>query len=366
MKKKQEPVNNSNLVMQATKVEELDQLFNWLDMVRLDKNLFYNLPDLQQTFGDDAGLVMDIIVYLSHSYKNDLFGFSNFSLLEFCNIMGYKKANLQATHPDIKSGKFPAPSMDEHEFKSIFEYTLWRMASRNIPLSNTEKTQIPSMKEVNVKFVQVFSDLKVMYDIKKMDRRVYSYKLGQGFLENMLQFYITMSISNYLKVATNKHKDRIRSLYTHLAGMRHVVANNKITKLTPNFNMLCGIAGVPKNSLPKHKKEVLDKYLKQISEESDLKFKYRFYVAAKQKQAYSLELEFEDTFTFEGERKNIFFSELNILLRQIYVSVYPKYSSDHDLFQKWLNNRSKDIELKQRFSLQLDEKRRFSTKNLVS
>ncbi len=320
----------------------------WLDRVRLDRNIFYNLPDIQRNFKEDATLARDIIIFLAHSYKTDLFGYTNFSISDFCKLMGYKAPNLQKAHPIFESGLIKPPTLQGHEFKSVFEYTMYRLAANNIPLSRIEKTQIPSMKELNVSFVQIISDIRVSYHEDRPQKRFYSFKLGRGFVENLIGFYVTLSLKDYLRVASNKNSGRIKNLYIYLAGMLNVLIYNNTNILTPNFDLLCEIAGI-EDSLPKHRKATLHKYLKIIAENSDLKFQIEFYTEKGQKQAYSIRLLFDPLHLHpEGNKKNLFFKLLNERLRQAFDDRFPQYVDNFELLQQWLTNREFDKELKDR------------------
>ena len=53
----------------------------WLDRVRLDRNLFYNLPDIQRNFKEDATLARDIDVYKRQALKSDKTGLKLYNFL---------------------------------------------------------------------------------------------------------------------------------------------------------------------------------------------------------------------------------------------------------------------------------------------
>lgn len=65
----------------------LNAVEKFQDNVRFDRNLFLNLSDLENTFGEDAPLAKDIIVFMAHQFKSDLFGYTSFSLMDFCKKM---------------------------------------------------------------------------------------------------------------------------------------------------------------------------------------------------------------------------------------------------------------------------------------
>jgi hypothetical protein len=118
--------------------------------------------------------------------------------------------------------------------------------------------------------------------------------------------------------------------------------------MTPNFDLLCEIANI-EDQLPKHRKFTLHKYLKNIAENSDLKFQIEFYTDKGQNQAYSIRLTFNSNqLHLEGNKKNLFFKLLNERLRQAFDDQFPQYVDNFELFQKWLTNREYDKELKDR------------------
>lgn len=119
--------------------------------------------------------------------------------------------------------------------------------------------------------------------------------------------------------------------------MKLYVVLQKSRKLSHN-DLLCEIANI-EYQLPKHRKFTLHKYLKNIADNSDLKFQIEFFAKKGQKQAYSIRLIFDSLqLHLEGNKKNLFFKLLNERLRQAF----------DDQFPQWLTNREYDKELKYR------------------
>jgi hypothetical protein len=330
--------------MQA--VELKNGLHSWIDQVRLDRNLFLNLPDINRSFNDDATLAKDIIVFMAHRYKADIFGYTSFNLNDFCATMKYKKPNLSKLHPLFEDPNNRPPMIEGYEFKSTFDYVMYQLAANNVPLSSVKSTQIPTLKAFNVSFIQIISDIKIVYDTRKPQNKIYSLSLGRGFMENLINFYVSISLTDYISVASNKHSGRIRNLYVYLAGMLPVLIYNKNTVLTPNFEMLCGIAGI-EDKEPKHRKQRLIKYLETIRNNTTLKFDPQFIVGKDQKQAYTINLTFDmSNVNVESIKKNMYFKNIYDSFKEAYCKRFPDRPDDFENFQNWLTDRENDQAIK--------------------
>ena len=51
---------------------------------RIDQSVADNLKDIERSFGMDSGIVTDFIVFVTKKLKTDLFGYTRFTLSEFC------------------------------------------------------------------------------------------------------------------------------------------------------------------------------------------------------------------------------------------------------------------------------------------
>jgi len=327
----------------------------WIDQVRVDHNLFLNLSDIELTFQKDSVLARDFIIYLAHTYKADIFGYTEFCIADFCKVMQWNKKNIQKTHDlfqvdpeEGRSAQLP-PKVGQVEMKSFFDYVLYRLFSQKIILSKTEKTKVPTLNIVRATSIEVIRDLNILYDPKKPDRRIYQIKLERGFLENILNFYVTISLKDYLKVGSGWDNGRHKSLYLYLCGSRHGLIHRNETVLTPNFNLLCEIAGIATTiKEPRNRMVKLKKYLNEVSGNSDLKFEVKFFATKQQKYPYSVEIIFsKDKLTLESTRKNYLFNHMNGELRKGFAAKYPRYKEDDTMFQKWLTNRAADTDVKQ-------------------
>src|ERR1700712_3646406 len=68
-------------------------------IMRMDRNIVNYPVVFANNFGDDANLILDILGFISGRFKNNLFGYTSFTLSEFCNLYGHNKKNLMAPHP---------------------------------------------------------------------------------------------------------------------------------------------------------------------------------------------------------------------------------------------------------------------------
>src|SRR5690606_14222587 len=100
---------------------------------RIDRSVADNLNDIRKSFGEDAGIVKDFIVFISKNLKKDLFGYSKFTLKDFCKESGRNRQDLAKKHPYfIANPKAIIPEYFGHEFISVFDYALFNMLQKNI------------------------------------------------------------------------------------------------------------------------------------------------------------------------------------------------------------------------------------------
>jgi hypothetical protein len=118
---------------------------------------------------------------------------------------------------------------------------------------------------------------------------------------------------------------------------------------------LCNVAQINAKE-PKHRKETLNKYLQVLSNKRSLRYSYKFFVARGQRQAYSLEVQFDATARIlEAEKPNILFAELNKKLTELFTKLmetngmFKNYVdklmetegfSQYDCYQQFITNKN--------------------------
>lgn len=70
------------------------------NLVRLDKNLGYNITDFRKYDKRDQILLKNLIVYMSLNFQKNLFGFVTIDPCHFCKTMKYSRAELFRKHKD--------------------------------------------------------------------------------------------------------------------------------------------------------------------------------------------------------------------------------------------------------------------------
>ena len=347
----------ANLPKKVAESQQIkEEMIPFNNIVRFDQNVAFNLKDLPQNFQDDAPLIRDMILYFANQYKANLFGYCRFTINDFCRIMGYSKNHLQYKHPLIESGYMKAPEYRGHKFESIFEYTLFRIFQQKIVLSRPAKFVGNDMKGVNLKSLDVVSEIQVAYDENKPDRRIYDIRLADTFIGSIMELYVNIDLNDYLSIGNTKGNDKIKNLYLLLASFQHMALSTGDGKMdSVNFDLLCNVAQINAKE-PKHRKETLNKYLQVLSNKRSLRYSYKFFVARGQRQAYSLEVQFDATARIlEAEKPTILFAELNKKLTELFTKLMETNGmfknhvdklmetegySQYDCYQQFITNKN--------------------------
>jgi len=322
--------------------------------ITVDSNIAHNIGDLQKHYGDDSGLVRDMIIYLAYQFKYSMFGFTYLDLDDFSQVMGYSKKHLQDKHDQVKAnpeleraGKVEVHYQEEgkkkiktetHLFTSAFEYCLYQLGAKNLPISFTGKA--PQNGLFGIDFVQIITSIRVVVDVTKhKQRRYYKVRLGEDFVSNMLFYFTPMSLNEYL----NMPKDRLKSLYVLFSYYKHVHSYHqreleiKMDEVTKAIDLQYGTA--------KRTKQELKLLLDQLTLTS-LNFRYRFDHNRKQKQDYIIK------FWYEGQSQEDRAVSLNREFRKkLYMGLREYYIRTYELkfprqFHDWLSNNTADISVK--------------------
>ncbi len=305
-----------------------------LSPVRVERNIILNAADINEHYGTDAGLVRDLIVYICYNYTHNLFGFNRVSLTDFCKVMGYKKSNLSKRHPAAETRKHK-PNINGYEWSSQLEYTIYRMIKENIVF--TYKAKVPGMNIEGISSIPVLVDARVLYDSRRPQKRYYELKLSKEFISNLLSYYSTVFLEDYIAAGTQRNK----SLFMYLSMLQHVAMYKK-EEITPYFDHLCKIADIHYEN-NREKKRHLQKALREIQERTSLNFEFEFYKGAGQSHAYSIRIVFKE-FNKLSPKKEMFKNQLFNKLQDFYFYKYEKQYPN--LFQQWLGNNEYDTEIK--------------------
>jgi len=94
---------------------------------RIDRAVADNIKDIQRSFGNQSGIVQDFIVFISRRLKVDLFGYTRFTIQEFCRHTGRRRQELAMVHPDFASGKLLPPVIRGFAFQTVLDYALYTL-----------------------------------------------------------------------------------------------------------------------------------------------------------------------------------------------------------------------------------------------
>ncbi|MDO5666037.1 MAG: hypothetical protein Q4G63_12390 [Bacteroidia bacterium] len=163
------------------------------NLSRVPQSLSFDHNALERTYGEDATIIRDIIVYVSKNQMKNLFGEVEFSIEDFCKDMGYSRTTLQRTIQNFKNNPKTIPIIDNHKFDSPFEYALYRGLKENVVFHRQRDG-----KEV-FEAVQIIEKLEVVYDktTKKDTKRIYNIKLGARILDYLFTEYNLIDFNEY-------------------------------------------------------------------------------------------------------------------------------------------------------------------------
>ena len=316
---------------------------------RIDRSIADNLKSIESSFFDDAGIVKDFIVFISKRLKQDLFGFSTFTLNQFCKETGRNKQTLCELHPFFVNNKKAVPPVyNGHTFKTVFDFALLNMIRHNIVFDKSYTYNNKGETTHLAKF-SILQDIKLNHDRSSGSVKLYEIRLAPEVIEGFLQRYYTIDTKGYSKIGKGRGGDGRKSLYVLLEKTRHILLTKLIPSTKFTVDYLAGIAGIVVEE-PKNRKTSLKRVLEAMKNVGELNFTYKF-VRGDESQRYQedywVELTFHDL-AAEIQGDNIFFLKLMEELTAIFNSKYSnvEIKDEKDPFQRWITNNTRDIDLK--------------------
>jgi len=321
---------------------------------RIDRSLADNLKDIEKSFGEDAGIVTDFIVFISKIMKTDLFGYTRFTLSDFCRETGRNKQELCQVHPYfVNNPKAIAPEYYGHVYSTYFDYALFRMAQINIIFGKGQVITSQG-KETTIEKYSILKDIKLNINRNSNAVKIYNIRVSDELLDGFLQRYYTIETNGYKLVGKGKNGSGRKHLFIFIYKTRHllITQGQYITRLPLDY-----IASVCKIDVkePKNRKTSVKRALEHIKEIGKIPFTYRFVQGDPTKayqEEYWIELDFKLEHPIltllEPRGDNLFFKHLVSTLKSHYNTKYPSLviSDEKDAFQRWLNNSTKDLDEK--------------------
>src|SRR5690606_37979815 len=120
-----------------------------------------NLSDIRVSFEDYAGLALDFIVFISKRIKFDIFGYTCFTLQEFCKATGRNRGDL-AQRLSAEDLKKPY-EVEGYKFETVFEHLLIQLVRTNLLFSNVYTTKEKD-KIIKIESIRILHDVKLNFN----------------------------------------------------------------------------------------------------------------------------------------------------------------------------------------------------------
>ncbi len=315
---------------------------------RLDRAIAENLKDLRSCFEDDAGVVLDFIVFISARIKTDLFGYTRFTLKEFCETTGRHRQDLAMKHPLFREPGKRAPEIEGVRFESVFDYSLILMMRRNLIFSKV----IQSREEehlIQLESIRILQDVKIGVNRKSNQIKVYEVRLSEELLNGFIRRYYTIDICAYRKAGKGRGKEQRQALVIYLSVLRHILLSQSLYTTIVPIDFLAHQANVSVGKTLSHRNESVYSILQFIKEKTDFRFDYRV-CPVRNGQHKSVELIFQPADDRSDLiREHNFYFLLLKYLREFFESSAGKgaFSLDTEkaeAFQFWLNSKKDQSE----------------------
>jgi hypothetical protein len=321
---------------------------------RIDRSVADNLNDIRKSFGEDAGIVKDFIVFISKNLKKDLFGYSKFTLKDFCKESGRNRQDLAKKHPYfIANPKAIIPEYFGHEFISVFDYALFNMLQKNIIFAKSYTINTKN-EVIQLKNFPILKDIKLNRDRQSNTIKIYEIRISDEWLDGFISRYYTIETNGYPKIGKGRGGDGRKSLYIILQRTRHQLLSQNETTARFSVDYLADLAelAVEQN---RFRKKSLKRILDFFQEKGDFPFSYMFVKGDPSKpyqEEYWVELDFSSSVSINSLREkrgdHLFFNSLMTDLRNMFNIKHSKVAikDERDVFQRWLTNADADTEVK--------------------
>lgn len=323
------------------------------ELGRIDRAVADNIKDIERSFGAQAGLVQDFIVFISRRVQVDLFGFTRFTVADFCKCSGRSRQDLSVMHPDIVSGKITAPVVEGYAFRTVLDYALYSMLERNIIFSN--RYELRSKESVlSMHSFPILKDLRLNFGRGIKELKVYEVRLSDELLQGFLSRYYTVNTESYKLVGKGRGGDGRKRLLLYLSKLSHVVLSSGLSETLVPLDRLCEFGGI-RDERPSHRKQNLVRVLEHLICVGRFAFGYEFVL----RKGYMVRLVFKELADRRGliGAHNFYFRLLTGLRsafeagRTVHADFGPG-AQEKDPFQAWLADPDKDLELKARVLMQ--------------
>ncbi|MCT1526971.1 hypothetical protein ACS126_03150 [Sphingobacterium lactis] len=317
---------------------------------RIDRAVADNIKDVQRSFPEDAGIVLDFIIFITRKLQTDLFGFTRFTLQQFCRETGRNRQDLAVTHPLFEDGKKKPPTIQGYPLKTVMDYALYRMMERNIVFSNRYDI-MENGTTIHMHSFPILKDLRLNFDRRGNELKVYDVRLSDELLSGFLSRYYTVNTEVYKRSGKGRGGDSRKKLLIYLSKIHHVLMSmngpDEALETTVPIDRLCEFADVT-DAKPSHRKQGLTRILENLRVQGGFLFSFEF-VRAFGTRHYGVKLTFPHLDKQRLLQEHYFFRYLTNGLKAIFKeSESSKWllNSDSDPFQQWISDNRLDIQRK--------------------
>lgn len=308
---------------------------------RLDRAIAENLSDIRSCFEDCPGIVLDFIVFISGRIKTDLFGYTRFTLKDFCEATGRNRQDLAVKHPLFRDDKKKAPEIDGFKFETVFDYTMITMMQRNLIFKEVYETKADG-RTIRLESIRIISDVRLNFSRRSNEVKVYDVRISPEILDGFIRRYYTIDIDAYKLAGKGRGKENRQSLVIYLSVLRHLLFSQGINKTSVSLDILAKQGNVNMNKESFHLKEAILHLLNHLKEKARFPFEFRF-VRSETIHKYHVEFLFMETV-----HKNLLVNEHNFFyslmdnLKQFFNYQYGPLSNSikgqTEPFQTWLTS----------------------------
>ncbi|MCL4639386.1 MAG: hypothetical protein M5Z89_10390 [Olivibacter sp.] len=312
---------------------------------RIDRAIAENLSDIRVSFEEYAGLALDFIIFISKRIKFDLFGYTRFTLQEFCEATGRNRADLAQKLPSEYLQRKKPHIIEGYKFETVFEHLLIQLMKTNLLFSNVYTTKEKD-EIIKIESIRIIRDVKLNFNRRSNEIKRYEVRLSPELLEGFIKRYYTIDSEAYKLAGKGRGRENRQAVVIYLSVLRHVLFSQNTTTTTIAMDVISSYLNT-ENKKTFHQKEMVDNVLKIIRDKAKFPFEYKF-IAHNSNYQYYIELYFLPAYsksTFVKEH-NFYYSLLDDL-KLLYKSKYGNIShSDKEPFQAWLTAKKVDVKEK--------------------
>lgn len=287
------------------------------NLTRIPQAFSFDTNAISRTYGEQASLIRDILVFLANKTTTGFFEDYIFSLDDFCKEFGYRKDELQKTLPQfVNCPEHLKPYEDGHCFDSVFEYALYVGFTKVLVFS------VKKFKEdgFDLRNMVLFEAIRAIYKkTGRNEKRYYQVELDYRIKDMQLTRFFLTDKEQY-RIIQIPHKQKLtgglRNFYLYIGRMIAIVKYNIKQNADPFYIISVDeVAKIMELSIirnDKRKAKVRD-YIDKINLMlGEYGFTYSFCKGAGQRYEYSIKFFFpQNTLDyFDEKNKARFFHKL--------------------------------------------------------